>query len=422
MNSQEKPENEAPKKRRPQKRRIIKIMKWSLIVLALIFVANWITSAVVASRNQKKINHFFQEIGADSLEQLAGAEGDKDLFCGNGWYLYLGALASLSRETLDIEDDDAPDGNEISNERRAFRERELDRVHGILEEAEKAPYTVAVYNYNDPFSIEQPHCLEAYDYARLAVDSVRYLVRQGEPLKAGERLLDAVAMARGTTKFPVLITAMMRQSTLEKIADELSQVIQELPDAILERLKSTLESFDLEKDFATGLRGEVFYALFGWELLQGTRTISTSDEEDSPGIVIPSWPLRYLIGSILELDKAAYLDLMLPVATDPTLENAQRVTRDSIPFYAKITGVLAVPRLEGAISKHERIQAHLAVVLEALRLELGRRHDGEWPAPRADCAGIPLEVKATPDGLVITSPVLRKHLKDSEEVFTVQLR
>jgi hypothetical protein len=360
-----------PRKKRNGKKTLLRTLKWLLIAAAVLFLTNWIVGTVVAGKNQKKIDHFFEQVGAVSLGEYAGSGENGEQFVGNGWYLYLGALSTLSRKTLNTVEEELPEGERLTDEQVQNREAALDGVHALLEEARKAPYVMAVYNYRDPLSIDTPHNLEALSYARLAVDSARFLAGAGNPEKGGERLLDALTMTEGTMKLPTLITAMVRQAAFEAVLKGLTEMIGDLPDPLLERLAKAIGATDLEESFAEGLVGEIFFHLAAWQTLDYGDNLGVADGERS-GFEFPSLPVHALTSAFWELDKSVYLDLMLPMALEPSLENARRIKREAIPFYSIVAG-LFIPSLEKGYLKHREVVSDQAAMLETLRLEIDRR-------------------------------------------------
>ena len=81
-------------------RRALVGLKWILIVGAVLVIVNVVVTAWIGHANQKRIDDFFQTVGASSMRQLAGTPQGAEEIVGNSWYLYLGAVASLSTDTV----------------------------------------------------------------------------------------------------------------------------------------------------------------------------------------------------------------------------------------------------------------------------------------------------------------------------------
>jgi hypothetical protein len=402
---------------KPRKSRIARIAKWTVLVFVLLLLANWIGTSIVAGKNQETIDHFFDRIGASSFEEYAHAGKRGDLFTGNGWYLFLGALSVADRAALDAMENRVPEGEELTDAQKQGREQTLDRVHVLLDEARKAPYSIAIYNYRDPLSIEQPHTFEVVSYVLLAASSACSHAAAGDLAKSGERLADALAMTKGVMRLPSFLTAMVRHAAFGIVADALAEMIQDLPLSCLEELADLIGSLDLEKGFANGLVGELFFGLEGLELLSfDVERFGAEQTQRSFGFTL----LRALTSAYWELDKSVYLDAMIPMVLEPSLESSRRVSADSIPSWAFMARHFMTP-LAGRYVTHRKTVARRAVILEALRLERGRRETGEWPEPRTLSEKVPIIVTRNGDDLEIATPLQEGTKDKNEEPFSVTL-
>lgn len=342
--------------------KLITIIKWLLILAVILYAVDLIVGPIIAGSNQRKIDEFTERIGARSLLELArqtdGLDNETsggDLISGNGWHLYMSALAALPNEDAD----------------RALKESALDEAHLLLQKAVAAPYTLSTLNYSDPLSMRVPHAYTAMQYMELAIDSAREHADKGDTMKAGERLLDVMAMVHGVLKPPLLILHAVTTSACKRIAESTPGLLQSLSRSQLEKLNQAVNALDLEKSLKNCLAGEVFFGLSGWAHM-GSDPVS-DPEGDLPVFSYKALRLP-LATSLLELDKSVYLDLMLTLAEDPTEENAKRISREGIPFYAIVTAIIC-PNLERLVSKNQKeAQQKWLELKESLRVELERRN------------------------------------------------
>ena len=164
----------------------------------------------------------------------------------------------------------------------------------------------------------------------------------------------------------------------------------------LQRLNDHLTSIDLVEATRKALAGEVFFGLHAWKRVSESREVT----DGVPPPAIQLWGHATLL---VELDKRIYLNRMIPLALDPTPENARRAGENSPPFYASITRMV-IPALEGAIDGTAKSRQRMAVMREALRLEIARRKDGVLPAPRQEVNGAKIHVEETDEAIRLSAP------------------
>ncbi|MBN1461945.1 MAG: hypothetical protein JXA57_20635 [Armatimonadetes bacterium] len=382
--------------RSPRIRRPWRLVVWGLVVAVVLAIANWVAAHAIAAGNQRKIDRLHAALAAQSLEELAGLDrfGVHEI-PGNGWYLVLGALSCISEASGDaLGDGDVPP---MSAEQKAVMEQELDRAHGALELARRAPRIVAPLP--DWFS-RVGHPMAAFGasscFVRATIHSARDRLEAGEEARAAERLLDGWMIARQFFWQADVRSFLVAQTELQALLQCLGPSVQAFAPAQLERLQECLQDVNLENRARIALGAEVLFMLSLWQ--------------DGMSRELQRWAgfssfLRWVYPRALsEIDRSAYLNLALAQVVDATAAGPGSVTA-AAPFYAPVAARLA-PALAGPslARAQEKCQRMLAIACEAIRLELARRRGGEWPEPSALLGGIAIQVSETDESITLAEP------------------
>lgn len=374
-----------------------KFVKWFLIAVAGLIVINWAGSWMLASSNQRIIDDFQEKVGAKSLRELAGAKGAPELLAGNGWHYYMAAIGCIDPEIASVfSPPKGKKGPAPTDEQMAAREAQLDLAHPLIAAAVASPKNLAVLHYDDPINMQQPHLFPSMRYARLACSSARDHLAAGRTGKAAERLLDALELSEGVLQLPTLLCLMVRIAGHHNVIEVLAVDLRKFPTETLQRFAERLESIDVPAATQKALAGEVFFGLHVWKRV--SKFGEVMDDVDPPGFM--KW---CYVSLLIELDKRVYLNRMVPLALDPTPETAKRVNEEPVPFYAPLTRT-AVPMLGNVIKGAVDGGKRLAVVKEALRLEIGRRKTGVLLDVRREVDGVDINATKSDKGITLTAP------------------
>jgi len=192
----------------------------------------------------------------------------------------------------------------------------------------------------------------ASSFVKLAVSSAKDHVTAGDNEKAKERFMDAFKMIDGALITPVVITTLLSHKLYEVIMDGLEETMGSIDTASLITLKEAVEAIDLDKDMKVGMAGEVCFGLAVWERYNKEST--------------------FLKSGLLELDKAIYLDRMIDLAVDPTVQTAQSIREGSYPIYTSLTPTV-FPLMKRAVENHEATKVKYENFLAALKREIVKR-------------------------------------------------
>jgi hypothetical protein len=383
--------------RNTRARRAWKVAKWLLGVIAVLIAINWAGTWLLASSNQKTIDMFQEKVGARSLRELAGSRDESELVAGNGWYFYLAAVACIDTETSEAfsrsEDDE---DRRPTEEQKTARESQLDRAHPLIADAVKAPRHQAVLHYDDPFDMRLPQLLPALRLTRLAASSARDHLAASRSDRAEKRLLDALAVSEGLLQMPTLLSRVMRLSAHDAVLNVLGPNLHAFSTGSLRSLNDHLASIDLVEATRKALAGEVFFGLHAWKRVGESREVTD-------GVSPPALQLWGYASLLLELDKRIYLNRMIPLALDPTPENARRASAHTPPFFAPLSR-MAIPSMEHLMKHDLEHRQRMLAMREALRLEIARRKDGVLPAPRPEVEGVKIHVEETDEAIILSAP------------------